>query len=271
MEFEKAQRATLWEGIIFPGIEVGDPRFEYYEAKPRKSLEKFIYVAWLLKWNIPSGEEIPYIVIPNPCIKLGARLGENTFLAHGPRTLGSIRKMSGKGTALGFDLVPGGFFPFSQRSAEQMANSSIKITDLLPQFPVPQKIPWSIDAANDWFRRAQDFLEALFPEKNNLAKISYFFRKLWDGDEQPSLNELAEEFGTSKRSVQRIFLREIGMSPRDVIRATRLHKALRIISRDDINKLSDVALESGFFDQPHMIKEFKALVRSSPAHLRNFL
>ena len=116
MGFRIAQRIALWEGIIFPGVEVSDPRFEYYEAKPRPSLEKYIHVAWLLTWTIPAGEELPYIVVPNPCIKLGARLGENTFLVHGPRTSGSIRKMSGKGMALGFDLVPGGFFPFSRRS-----------------------------------------------------------------------------------------------------------------------------------------------------------
>jgi hypothetical protein len=68
MGFEKARRAPLWEGIVFPGIEVEDPRFEYYEGKPRPSLEKFIYMGWLFKWNIPAGEELPHIVVPNPCI-----------------------------------------------------------------------------------------------------------------------------------------------------------------------------------------------------------
>lgn len=271
VSFKKAKRAALWEGIIFPGIELSDSRFEYLEAKPRPSLEKIIQVAWLLTWNIPAGEEIPCIVVPNPCIKLGTREGENAFLVHGPRTQGSVRKLSGKGMALGLDLVPGGFFPFSGMSSVQIANASANIEELLPGFPLPQKSPWSIKAADNWFHEAEEFLESLPLEENHLPQISQFFRKLWDGDKQSSLDEIADEFETSTRSVQRIFTREIGMSPRDAIRTTRLHKALRTMSRDDIGTLASIALESGFFDQPHMIREFKALIKRSPAHLKKFL
>jgi AraC-like DNA-binding protein len=271
MGFEKTQRAPLWEGIVFPGIEVGDSRFEYYEAKPRQSLEKFMYVGWLFRWNIPTGEELPHIVVPNPCIRLGARVGEKIFKVHGPRTLGAIRKISGKGMVLGLDLVPGAFFSFSRMPVGQLVNSSTNLEELWPRFPAPDEGPWSVEGADDWFVKAQDFLETLSPDENNLAKFSQFFRRLWSEDEPPSLDQLAEQFGASKRSTQRIFLREIGMSPRDAIRTTRLHKALRIIGRDDTATLASVALESGFFDQPHMVKEFKALVNNPPAHLRKFL
>jgi AraC-like DNA-binding protein len=61
------------------------------------------------------------------------------------------------------------------------------------------------------------------------------------------------------------------MTPREAIRITRFQKALKRIRRVDLDTLANVALESGYFDQPHMVREFKALISNSPVRLKKSL
>lgn len=271
MSFKLLRRPLRWEGIVIPGVDFSDPRFETYVAQPRALLSNYIEVAWLFKWDIPHGQEIPIIRVPNPCFKVFMYQGEERFRCSGPRTVGAIYKQSNKGMLLGLDFVPGGFFPLSRISANSMANSVVGIENLLPNFHHPSEKHWSTEVANDWFAKVQDHLQTIPSVRNNLPSIGRFFDRLWQETETPSMDELAESFMTSKRTVQRIFHREIGISPRNAIRITRLQKALKMIGRPENGTLAGSATGSGFFDQPHMTREFKALISSSPARFKKFI
>ena len=86
--------------------------------------------------------------------------------------------------------------------------------------------------------------------------------------EEPALTKveaLQEGSGLSIRALQRAFGTYVGLSPKWMIQRYRLHEALERIAGEDPPDWPRLALELGYFDQAHFIKDFKKLVRRTPA------
>ena len=73
------------------------------------------------------------------------------------------------------------------------------------------------------------------------------------------VDELASAVGLSRRRLERLFRRETALSPKQFIRIVRLTALLRRLGSPDRDRLIDVALDAGYFDQAHMARDFKAL------------
>ena len=69
----------------------------------------------------------------------------------------------------------------------------------------------------------------------------------------------------SARTLQRLFRRYVGVGPKWVLQRYRLHEAAERIADGYDGDWAALALDLGYFDQAHFIKDFKALVGCSPA------
>src|SRR6185312_10327542 len=68
----------------------------------------------------------------------------------------------------------------------------------------------------------------------------------------------------SRRTLQRLFREYIGVGPKWVIRRFRLHEAAERIDAGGSVDWARVAVELGYADQTHFIKDFKAIVGKTP-------
>ena len=71
----------------------------------------------------------------------------------------------------------------------------------------------------------------------------------------------AGRLGISERHLRNIFAREVGLSPKHFARITRLRRVLALAGNQ---RWAQVAGDAGFFDQAHMITDFRALMGVSP-------
>ena len=69
----------------------------------------------------------------------------------------------------------------------------------------------------------------------------------------------------SQRPLQRIFSQYVGVSPKWVIMRYRLQEAADQLARNEIVNWPKMALDLGYFDQAHFIKDFKMIVGRTPA------
>ena len=78
--------------------------------------------------------------------------------------------------------------------------------------------------------------------------------------------DLAARHGVSTRTLQRLFARHVGVGPKWVLRRLRMHDALEALGsgRGDTD-WTRFALELGYFDHAHFIRDFRAVVGRSPA------
>lgn len=81
---------------------------------------------------------------------------------------------------------------------------------------------------------------------------------------QLPVRDLAEAIGVGERRLQQIFRLQLGLSPRAWGRVARLHACLRSLRLQPAPSWSEVAADTGFYDQSHLINEFQSLCGLSP-------
>ena len=101
-------------------------------------------------------------------------------------------------------------------------------------------------------------------------EIDWAWRRIAVSGGRISVRALADEIGWSERHLTGLFRNDIGLAPKAAARLTRFALAhRRVLASAD--SLASIAADSGFSDQSHMNREFKALSGASPAALRNAL
>ena len=83
-------------------------------------------------------------------------------------------------------------------------------------------------------------------------------------DEAVSLLALAEQANVSPFHFARQFRATVGMPPHQFVLRQRVQKALRLIKAGKL-PLAQVAVESGFHDQPHLTRAFRKVLGTTPA------
>lgn len=75
---------------------------------------------------------------------------------------------------------------------------------------------------------------------------------------------LAEEARTSVRSLHRLFERYVGVSSKWIVRRARVQDAAERVARGERVDWASIALELGYTDQSHPIRDFRAQVGQTP-------
>jgi AraC-like DNA-binding protein len=75
---------------------------------------------------------------------------------------------------------------------------------------------------------------------------------------------LAQYAGVTERQLQRLFLRDIGLSPKQFLRTIRFQEILRALQGGTPTRWTDLALRFGFYDQAHFINDFKTFTGETP-------
>jgi AraC-like DNA-binding protein len=81
---------------------------------------------------------------------------------------------------------------------------------------------------------------------------------------QVRVEELARGLGVSRRRLERQFARELGVTPKCYARIVRLNGVLAALDEGERGPAVELALEAGYFDQPHLLREFRSLAGRSP-------
>lgn len=75
----------------------------------------------------------------------------------------------------------------------------------------------------------------------------------------------------SQRQLERQVKEQCGVTPKYFERIYRVKLAKQAIKENPEQSFADIAVECGFTDQPHLIKEFKAIMHVTPAKYRKLL
>ncbi|MDH6303358.1 AraC-like DNA-binding protein [Parabacteroides sp. PF5-5] len=97
----------------------------------------------------------------------------------------------------------------------------------------------------------------------NLKRIEATIHLINTGQTDVAL--LANTACLSTKQFQRIFSEYVGSNPKEFSRTIRFQRALHRLETCPQTSLTDLAYQCGYFDQSHMIKEFKALSGYTPS------
>jgi AraC-like DNA-binding protein len=166
----------------------------------------------------------------------------------------------------GIKFRPGGFYPFLKQPIVQLTDTSISFRDA---FGVDgTALERAILATEDkaaLIQLVEDFLFQHLPEQDQtVAQINRIVDCVSADRTITRVDDIADRMNLNKRTLQRLFRQYVGVSPKWVIKYYRLHDAADQLANSDTPDLSALAVNLGYFDQAHFIKDFKAMVGSTP-------
>jgi AraC-like DNA-binding protein len=112
----------------------------------------------------------------------------------------------------------------------------------------------------------EDFLRRRGPQPDaHAARIAEIVYAVAEDRGILKVEDLVERYGIAMRTLQRLFARYVGISPKWVIQRYRLHEAAEQLAAGGSVSQSALAHELGYNDQAHFVRDFKAIVGTSPA------
>jgi len=96
----------------------------------------------------------------------------------------------------------------------------------------------------------------------NLKRIDTAIRLI--NAQQTDISKLADASCLSPRQFNRVFTEYVGAKPKEFQRIVRFQRALFLMQSNPQINLAQLAAECGYYDQPHLIKEFKTFSGYTP-------
>jgi AraC-like DNA-binding protein len=254
---ESATAST--RGILRP--HEGRRHFRLTREFPSHDLATWVERHWMVEWDLQE----PYTqeLLNHPTINIAVERGNAAVF--GIRTARDRKTIAGAGRVVGVKFRPGGFQPFYGRSVHQLTNRVLPLQAVFG--PAGDELAAAVRAEQDApFAVMEEFLRERLPEPDpNLDVVAAIVRTMLEDPAVVRVDELAARHAMSPRTLQRLFRRYVGVSPKWVLRRYRLHEAAERIAEGRDGDWAATALELGYFDQAHFIRDFKALVGASPA------
>jgi AraC-like DNA-binding protein len=181
------------------------------------------------------------------------------------------RVLQGRSGVFGIKFKPGGFRPFLKAPAASLLNQIVPAARIFGQdIRSLDQILISASWKEDRMIEATNtFLRARLPRHNSTIELAdRIVKRIQQASEIKTVADLAKATGIDKRKLQRVFKEYVGVSPKWVIRRFRLHEIVDVLNSGRQPDWCQVALDLGYFDQAHLINDFKSIVGSSPDQYR---
>ena len=235
---------------------------KYQEFPPSPKFAAHVECFWMHRTEGPVRN---FHVFPDGC--------SDIIFEQPARDYGGLAIVGTMTRARGFD-IPAGHSTFGVRFRPGMAARLVRVSGSVA---VDQSIPlsdaWKAAAVRDLLdqlarsrspRDAIARLEASLAEPAALDPVEKSLAWLAECGGQISMDELADAASLSPRQFRRICLERTGLSPKHLARVLRFHQAAKYASGHHAD-WADIAVASGYYDQAHLINEFKELAGVSPA------
>lgn len=164
---------------------------------------------------------------------------------------------------LGIRLKAGALFPKSDVSAKGLIDQTFDIKDVLKD----KSFLFEQLASESDFKQQAQLIEQHFakqPLHMASTKTQAAVQCIFQHQGNLQVTQIEQLTGISKRTLQRLFMEDIGLSPKSFSRIVRCQSAVTQINQQTNIRLIELAYELGFSDQPHFLREFKNLVNSTP-------
>ena len=249
--------------------------------RPRAPLSDFVEMLWLYEsLSAPQGRER---LLPDGSTELIIELRGQSFRISDGEDYDDLRSFrdgvvigvhsksfametSGPSTVIGAHFKPGGIYPFLKAPASEL-HGAVAPFDF------------------EWGRRAHDLRERLLEAATPADKFDLLERFLlsevtrpltWhpavmfalsqfrEGTSVAKVSEVVDRTGYSHRRFNELFRERVGLTPKRHHRLARFQEVLRGVEKAQDVDWAGLALDCGYFDQAHLIHEFREFSGMAP-------
>jgi AraC-like DNA-binding protein len=168
----------------------------------------------------------------------------------------------------GVRFAPGGAVPFLDAHAHELTDRAAGLAELTraAEFGLAERVAEARDAP----ARVLLVAEFLEDRRSRLRAIDPRVRRaateLRASSGRLAIPSLARRLDLGERQLARLFREQVGSSPKLFARVARMQRALSLLEARDEYRGAD-ALDAGFADEPHLVREFRSLAGVTPRRL----
>ncbi|MEU7896435.1 AraC family transcriptional regulator [Nonomuraea sp. NPDC049152] len=150
----------------------------------------------------------------------------------------------------------------------ELANLVVPVDDLLPGWgPATVARLGELTSWHDRLAAAESLLAArIMPAPPSDPRVVWAWDRLVESSGSVSVAWLAGSLGWSHRHLVSRFHDHVGLTPKASARVLRFDRAMGLLRSGA--DLAEVATACGFYDQPHMNREFRAMAGATPGQIR---
>lgn len=254
---------------------------DYREFRPRGALGELVECVWTL--DVPADEATePQNILPDGCVEWIAHLGDTPYehgadgvlreqaraFVVGPQERALRITPRGALRCVGIRFTSAGAAPAFGVRASELTGRTVEAHSLDARFAnaLTARLDPDVDASA-WAAAAETALHERFGGQVALDPLAHAAsRAILAARGRVSIETLAEKFGRSRRQLERVFEREVGLAPKFLARIARFQHAYGL-AHVDAPDWSAVAADAGYADQAHLIRDFRAFAGTTPVSL----
>jgi len=215
-------------------------------------------------------------VLPDACVELfisytetpvaiiDEQLHKNSIINSRMSMPTSVQMRKGSG-CIAICFHPGMAYPFFSLPMNIFTNNSISLNDIWGK--VTKEIEDKLATANHHKIRIeiiQKYLLRLLLSSKQDLQIDQCLNLIHKTPTEVNLTKLHEVTGYSQRHLARKFKQHIGLSPKEYLKVNRFISSLKYLKKYPELSLTQIAYQSGYFDQAHFIHDYKIYAEHTP-------
>jgi len=230
----------------------------YREQPPRASLSR--WVACL--WSLTTAEGLAdYGVPPDGCLDIVYWRGKG-LRAIGAMTVEQRFEFSANSFAAGIRFLPGMASPFLRTSASELTDGFAPLEDLWGASG--RNVGAQLDDAtspDDCMALLEGAIQQPPTSPNAIQRA---IEEIVAAHGDVDLEFIADQANLSSRQFRRRCSEESGLTPKHLCRVLRFCRARGLAAGSTPPNWSAIAAETGYFDQAHLIRDFREFTLRTP-------
>jgi AraC-like DNA-binding protein len=256
----------------------------YREVEPCPPLRPYVRCIWVLEDLGARGPGAPDRILPDGCVEMVLHYGDR-FLRHRDGVAPSVQPRSvvvgqitrflviqagGAVGMIGVRFEPGGASAFFRPPMAELRGRTLEVSEL-----------WGVagrelearvhEAADDRERIAlveDALLRRLAAHAPRPSAVDVAVDAIVRTGGRVTVADLAARLGVGRRRLERGFAARVGVPPKLLCRLVRFQRVFAALESGarpaGPSRWATVALECGYYDQAHLIRDFRAFAGQSP-------
>lgn len=236
---------------------------DYKEIFPKR-----MGIASFYEFNIQSGAVSDFLAVPDSSTDLVFGIGENDVKVYLGGTVLKAKDWSFEDGRyyFGARFLPGRYILPEDITIHDIVNNDLELdaneygTGLTEQLAEAENVGKRAEILMHYLEKNQQD-----DGKDAIHRLEEYMRKrIYATGGNISIQMLSRETGYSECYIRRIFKEIHGISPKEFERFIRFQAFLNEIERAPEESSEELALSCGYYDQSHMLKDFRTFAGTTP-------
>jgi len=250
----------------------------YQEFPPGRSLASIVKCFWLLEGSPAPITPIGPLdaVVPDGCPEIivhfgdrftedaaGRHLVQSDVIVSGQLTRPLMLRPTGRVGMVGARFRADGLFSVLGVPMQELVDRRVPLETICSGVSTLQARIAEAGSDRERVGHLEAFLKRKLAERGTLdAVVQHNVQAIFASSGQVSPDQLAQYAGLTVRQLERRFQVAVGVSPKFLCRIVRFRAIFDRLQSS--TPWSNIALDCGFFDQSHLIRDFKLFAGQSP-------